>query len=166
MGIYRTDKFGDRFIRYFFARVDHFIAENIHERPVDIYRNLVKNTGSVNGYHIEHILADNEENKNIFGNDEDKFYKERNRLGALLILKASDNISSNNETYVNKLKTYSHGTIWATTLTEDFYHSNPDFSKFCDKYNLDFKPIKVYDINAIEERQKLLFELVKLIWND
>lgn len=158
-----NNSLGIRFIRYFFTRVDHFIAENI-KQPTDSYYNMVRNTGSVNGYHIEHILADNEENKDLFGNDEELFYKERNRLGALLILKGRDNLSSNNETYVKKLKTYSHGTLWARTLTEEFYHKHPDFRDFCNKYHLNFKPIKKYDQEAIEERQKLLFDLVKLIW--
>ena len=153
---------GIRFTRYFFARIDHFIAENI-KQPTDSYYNMVRNTGSVNGYHIEHILADNDENKALFG-DNELFYKERNRLGALLILKGRDNLSSNNEPYKEKLKTYSHGTLWARTLTEEFYHKHPDFMDFCRKYDLDFKPIKRYDQMAIEERQKLLFELAKLIW--
>jgi len=154
---------GIRFTRYFFARIDHFIAENI-KQPTDSYYNMVRNTGSVNGYHIEHILADNDENKALFGDDDELFYKERNRLGALLILKGRDNLSSSNEPYKEKLKTYSHGTLWARTLTEEFYHKHPDFMDFCRKYDLDFKPIKRYDQMAIEERQKLLFELAKLIW--
>ena len=156
---------GIRFIRYFFARVDHFIAENI-KYPTDSYYNMVRNTGSVNGYHIEHILADNDENKALFGDDDELFYKERNRLGALLILKGRDNLSSSNEPYKEKLKTYSHGTLWARTLTEEFYHKHPDFKDFCKRYGLDFKPIKRYYQTAIEERQKLLFKLVKLIWGD
>jgi uncharacterized protein with ParB-like and HNH nuclease domain len=159
-----NNSLGIRFIRYFFARVDHFIAENI-KQPTDNYYNMVRNTGSVNGYHVEHILADNQENRAIFDNDEDLFYKERNRLGSLLILKGRDNLSSNNETYKEKLKTYSHGTLWARTLTEEFYHKNPDFIEFCKKYNLNFKPIKKYDQKAIDERQKLLFDIIKIIWN-
>ena len=64
--------------------------------------NLVVNTGSTNGFHIEHILAENEENYELFGNDEERFKSERNRLGGLLLLKGKDNISSNNETYGKK----------------------------------------------------------------
>ncbi|MCD5407260.1 MAG: DUF262 domain-containing HNH endonuclease family protein [Desulfotomaculum sp.] len=154
-----------RFIRYFFAKIDHFIAENINQ-STDNYYDMVRNTGHVNGYHIEHILAKNKENKMVFNNNEEQFDRERNRLGALLILKGSDNISSSNETYDKKLKTYSHGMLWGRTLIEEFYHNNPDFSIFCKKYNLSFKPIKRYDAVAIEERQKLLFELVKLIWGE
>jgi len=127
---------------------------------------MVKNTGNVYGHHIEHILADNGENKQLFNNDEELFYKERNRLGALLILKGRDNLSSSNERYKEKLKTYSHGTLWARTLTEDFYHKNPDFNDFCKRYNLNFYPIEEFNQEAIEERQRLLFEITKLIWGE
>ncbi|MCK8827813.1 DUF262 domain-containing HNH endonuclease family protein [Natroniella acetigena] len=154
---------GPTFIRYFFSRVDHLIAEECHLQT-DSYYNLVKNRGHVNGYHVEHILADNDENREVFSNEEDLFYSERNRLGALLILKGRDNKSSSNETYKDKLKTYSHATLWAQTLTEDFYHCNPDFNDFIEKYDLNFRPIEVYDQKAVIERQKLLFEIAKIIW--
>ncbi|MGM0438698.1 MAG: DUF262 domain-containing protein [Bacillota bacterium] len=154
---------GPTFIRYFFSRVDHLLAEECNLQTDDYY-NLVKNRGHVNGYHVEHILADNDENRAIFDNEEDLFYSERNRLGALLILKGRDNTSSSNEKYQNKLRTYSHSTLWAQTLTEDFYHCNPDFDDFIGKYNLDFRSIRTYDQQAVNERQKLLFKIAKIIW--
>jgi len=160
-----NNSLGIRFIRYFFARVDHFLSEKINLSTGN-YHNMVKNTGNVYGHHIEHILADNGENKQLFNNDEELFYKERNRLGALLILKGRDNLSSSNERYKEKLKTYSHGTLWARTLTEDFYHKNPDFNDFCKRYNLNFYPIEEFNQEAIEERQRLLFEITKLIWGE
>jgi len=160
-----NNSFGIRFTRYFFARIDHFIAQEV-KLSTDSYYNMVRNTGSVNGYHVEHILTDIDENKQLFNNDEELFYKERNRLGALLILKGRDNLSSNKENYREKLKTYSHGTLWARTLTEDFYHKNPDFDDFCKKYKLQFRPIKEFTQESIEERQKLLFEITKLVWSE
>ena len=153
-----NNSLGRIFLRYFFARIDHFIAENIN-LPTDNYSDMVKSRG----FHIEHILADNDENKELFG-DEETFYKERNRLGSLLLLKGRDNQSSNNEIYKEKIKTYSHGTLWARTLTEEFYHKNPDFYDFSKKYELDFRPLEVYDQSAIEKRQRLLFDIIKLIW--
>ena len=158
-----NNSLGIRFIRYFFARIDHFIAKHI-KVPTDNYYNMVRNTGNINGYHVEHILADNKENRALFQNDEELFYKERNRLGALLILKGRDNLSSNAEVYSDKLKTYSHGTILARTLTKNFYHKHPDFKDFGNNHNLSFNSIDVYDQTAVETRQKLLFELVKIIW--
>jgi hypothetical protein len=96
-----------RFKRYFFARIEKFISINTNLNMKHSLYDLVANTGSVNGFHIEHILAQNEVNKDHFNKDEDLFERERNRLGGLLLLKGKDNISSNNETYENKLKSYS-----------------------------------------------------------
>jgi hypothetical protein len=125
---------------------------------------LVANTGSVNGFHIEHILAQNEENKKIFNDNEDLFERERNRLGGLLLLKGKDNISSNNENYANKLKSYANTLYWNETLREDTYKSKLDFTKMIDKYNLSFRPINEFGPNELEERHKLLFDVARNIW--
>ncbi len=156
---------GIRFIRYFFGRIEHFIANNCKIQCEDYY-NLVRNTGSVSGYHIEHIIADNEENRNLFG-DEELFHSERNRLGALTLLKGRDNLSSGNEAYSKKLETYSGkaNLVWTQSLRNDFYHSNRDFIDFTNKYKLNFKShMDKFDKNTVDERQKLLFDIVKIIW--
>ena len=62
--------------------------------------------------------------------NEGEFEDKRNLLGGLLLLKGLDNISSGNEEYVNKLKTYSRGLIWGHSLCADFYHANKDFVNF------------------------------------
>ena len=89
-------------------------------------------------------------------------------MGGLLLLKGLNNISSGNEEYVDKLKTYSNGLVWGHTLCEDFYHSNLNFTSFNDrlqkKYNVCFKPYVKFDKTALEERTQLLYQLVKIIW--
>lgn len=155
---------GSRFLRYFLARMEHFIGSEAR-LPIDNYHNLVRNRGATYGYHVEHILADNAENRALF-RDEEQFVRERNRLGGLLLLKGRDNQSSGNEPYREKLKTYSHSTRLSETLTADFYHSNLDFADLMKRYNLDFRPIATFDRDALEERQMLYFELAKLIWGD
>jgi uncharacterized protein with ParB-like and HNH nuclease domain len=157
---------GIRFIRYFFGRIEHFIAENC-KIQCENYYDLVRNTGSIGGYHIEHIIADNEENRNLFG-DEELFHSERNRLGALTLLKGRDNLSSGNESYSKKLRTYSGkaNLVWTQSLRDDFYHSNRDFIDFKNKYKLNFKShMDKFDKNTVDERQKLLFDIVKVIWD-
>jgi Protein of unknown function DUF262/Protein of unknown function (DUF1524) len=155
---------GSRFIRYFFSRVEHYICRNA-KLPVDGYYNLVRNNGAVQGYHVEHILADNTENRALF-EDEETFVRERNRLGGLLLLKGRDNQSSGNESYRDKLRTYSHSTRLGATLTDDFYHRNLDFSDFIQATNLPFNPINLFDHSAIDERHHLYFEIAKRIWGD
>lgn len=152
-----------RFKRYFFARVEKFIADNTKMNLKQSMYNLVQNTGNVNGFHIEHILSDNEENQSLF-EDEEKFKSERNRLGGLLLLKGKDNISSSNETYTRKLRTYANTLYWNETLREDTYKSKLDFSNMISKYNLKFRSMPVFGPPELEERHRLLFEIASLIW--
>lgn len=156
---------GKRFLRYFFARIDHFISEE-SQLNTGSYYSLISQAKGKDVYHIEHILAndDKQENLHLFA-DEEEFVAQRNRLGGLVLLKGPDNQSSGNELYPEKLKTYvGNGTLFAQTLLPDFQHSNIGFRVFCKKYNLVFTPYTDFNKVSIEERQKLLFEMVKLIW--
>lgn len=155
--------FNTRFLRYFFTRIEYFLTINTNHKLIDDIWDLTGTIGA-NAYHVEHILGRNEENIKLFDNDEEKFEQERNRLGGLLLLKGRDNQSSGNERYKEKRKTYSGTLLWNQSLTEEFYHSKLDHKNFIDKYSLDLKPYDIFDQNAVDERTKLLFELVKLIW--
>jgi len=154
-----------RFKRYLFARVEKFIADNTHLNMKHSLYDLVQNTGSVNGFHLEHILAENEENLSLFESDEEKFKSERNRLGGLLLLKGKDNISSNNESYKKKLKSYANTLYWNETLREDSYKSKLDFAEMINKYQLSFRPMNEFGPQELEERHKLLFDMASIIWS-
>jgi uncharacterized protein with ParB-like and HNH nuclease domain len=154
-----------RFKRYFFARIEKFIADNTNLNVKHSLYDLVQNTGAVNGFHIEHILSDNDENLALFDGDEEKFKSERNRLGGLLLLKGKDNISSNNESFKKKLKSYANTLYWNETLREDSYKSKLDFTSMIKKYNLKFRPINEFGQAELEERHKLLYEMVGHIWS-
>lgn len=154
-----------RFKRYFFARIERFIAENTRMNMRHNFYDLVKNTGEVNGFHVEHILAENAENYALFNNDAEKFNSERNRLGGLLLLKGRDNISSNNETYSNKLKSYANTLYWNETLREDTYKSKLDLREMMGRYELHLRPMTTFGPLELEERQQLLFQIAKHIWS-
>ena len=154
-----------RFKRYFFARIEKFIATNTKMSMRHNLYDLVVNTGSTNGFHIEHILAENEENHALFNNDDDTFRSERNRLGGLLLLKGKDNISSNNELYKDKLISYANTLYWNETLRQDSYKSHLDFTQWIEKTGLNFRPMDTFGPKELEERQKLLFDIIKYIWN-
>ena len=157
--------FQQTFLRYFFARVEKFIADGIEKNiQARTMRDLVRNTGPVNGYHIEHILSRNEENLALFDHDEEHFEQQRNRLGALLLLNGRENQSSGNEPYEEKLKTYSGGLYWNHSLAGDFYHSKLNTKDFIEKEELDLHPIDIFDQGAIEQRTEVLFEMTKRIW--
>ena len=100
----------------------------------------------------------------LFDGDEERFEQERNRLGAILLLKGRDNISSSNEPYQEKLKTYANTLYWNETLRDDSYKSKLDMAALMKRYDLDLRPLDSFGPDEVEARQKLLFKLVEIIW--
>lgn len=153
-----------RFTRYLFARVDRFIAGSTNSGEKHPFGNLVTKTGTVNGFHIEHILSNNKENLLIYEGDEERFEAERNRLGGVLLLKGKDNISSSNEPFKKKLKSYAKTLHWNESLREDSYKSKKDFTSFMKKEGFKFEAYEKFGPKELESRQKLLFEITKKLW--
>ena len=79
-------------------------------------------------------------------------------------MKGADNISSNNETYKKKLKSYANTLYWNETLREDSYKSKLDFTSMINSHRLNFRPINTFGPHELEERHKLLYEIVSKIW--
>ena len=152
-----------RFKRYYFARVEKFLADNMNLKMKHTFADLVQKTGSKTGFHVEHILSNNKFNLSLFGKDEELFEKERNRLGGLLLLKGKDNQSSNNENYSAKLKSYANTLYWNETLRKDTYKSKLDLTELKKKYNLKLVPL-LFGQREVEARQQLLFDISKIIW--
>jgi hypothetical protein len=158
------DRLNTRFTRYFFGRIEKLLADGMKLQMKHELKELVTLRGAKTGFHIEHILSRNAENIALYENDEERFEQERNRLGGVLLLKGKDNISSNNEVYAKKLQSYANTLYWNETLRSDCYKSKLDFAGFVDAHNLSFRPMDTFGPDELEERQKLLFDLVNLIW--
>lgn len=154
-------------LRYYFARVEQFLCEASKVQMQNPIKDIATKRGQKTGYHIEHILSHNATNKGYFSSEEE-FENKRNLLGGLLLLKGADNISSSNEEFSDKKKTYSVGLLWGHTLCDDFYHTNKDFEAFNKKLGTDtgvqFQSYEQFDKDALEERTKLLYTLTKIIW--
>lgn len=158
------DRLNTRFTRHFFGRVDLLLAKGMNQSPKHALKDLVTLRGAKSGFHIEHILSRNPDNLVLFDNDEERFELERNRLGAVLLLKGKDNISSNNEVYADKLKTYANSLYWNETLREDCYKSKLDFAAFIEAHGLELRSLQSFGASEVEARQRLLFSLSQLIW--
>tara|TARA_R110002111_G_scaffold260867_1_gene332920 strand:- start:31666 stop:33540 length:1875 start_codon:yes stop_codon:yes gene_type:complete len=159
-----VDRLNTRFIRYIFARIEDLLANGMKQQMKHELRHLVTSRGAKTGFHVEHILSRNDENLSLFEGDAERFDQERNRLGGILLLKGKDNISSGNELFLEKLKSYSSTLLWNETLREDCYKSNLDFKTFCKTKQLNFRALTRFGPEELEERQKLLFDLCCLIW--
>lgn len=162
--------YNTRFLRYFLSRIEAFIAKGQRRNLQDSLYNYVSGVGKSNAYHIEHILARNDESRGLFKNpdgeiDEALFENERNRFGGLLLLKGQDNSSSGNEPYKNKIRTYTGSAPYlAQTLVPDFYKSNSSMSAFIQDTGLGFIPEAEFTRAALERRSELLFAITRQIW--
>jgi len=158
------------FLRYFLARIEAFIAQGLKSNLKDLLYNYVRGTGKGNAYHVEHILARNQESRELFKSndgtvDEALFENQRNRFGGLLLLKGQDNSSSGNEPYRAKLKTYTGSAPYlAQTLVPDFYKSHTAMKKFTEDSGLQFEPELQFTRDALERRSELLYAITKKIW--
>ncbi len=158
------DRVNSRFARYLFARVELLLSRGMRQQMPHPLWNLVMNRGAVNGFHIEHILSRNDANLALFANDDERFEQERNRLGGVLLLKGKDNISSGNEPFSQKLKSYANTLLWNETLLADTYKSKLDFAAFAATHKLAFHAVDRFGPAELDDRQALLFELCRLIW--
>ncbi len=126
------------------------------------------NTKTKNPFEVEHIITDHYEWFTDEYADQDDFRRWRNDVGALLLLNKSINASLNDMLYNDKLPKYcsNEGNIYTESLGEQAYINNPQFLKFIKNNNLDFKSYKSFGKTEINERNKLVASLIKLIWND
>jgi hypothetical protein len=159
------DRLNTRFIRYFFGRVEQLLARGMNQNMRHGLKDLVTLRGVKNGFHVEHILSYNDGNRALFDGDEERFEVERNRLGAVLLLKGKDNLSSGNESYADKLRSYAGTLLWNETLCPDCYKSNIDFTRFSAANLLGFRALSRFGPEEVEERHKLLYDLCELIWS-
>ena len=80
-------------------------------------------------------------------------------------MKGKDNISSNDEVYSKKLKSYAKTLHWNESLREDSYKSKKDFDAFMDETGLNFEAMNSFGPDELESRQHLLFEIAKRLWD-
>lgn len=172
-GQFKQVGYGDyntRFLRYFLTRIEAFIAGGLGRQLQDTLYNYVSGTGKGNAYHVEHILARNDESRAFFTTaegelDEALFENERNRFGGLLLLKGQDNMSSSNEPYADKLRTYTGSAPYlAQTLIADFYKSHSAMQNFLQESELKFEAVPQFTRDILDDRSELLYAITKEIW--
>ncbi len=112
---------------------------------------------------VEHIWSDHfEEHQDEF-EDESEFANMRNNIGDLLVLPKSFNASYGALPYEKKLIQYFEQNILAQTLNKNKYRNNPDFLRFVQNSNLDFKSYDTFKRESIIERANLYRNI--LLWN-
>jgi uncharacterized protein with ParB-like and HNH nuclease domain len=176
---FENAKIDGRFSKYVLARVDRFLADTLNEQSFAKQESLhfITHSGSrpTNGFHIEHMFSNNEKIMDQFKNangefDEKLFIDQRNRLGAVILLKGNENIRTSNWVYKKKLKSYQNsGFVWNRILTNSINQASlnnckDDIKNLFKSYEPDEEGLLVR--NAINERQELLFGIIKRIYSN
>jgi len=176
---FEKTKIDGRFSKYVLARVDRYLADLLNEQSFAKQESFHFITHSSNrpthGFHIEHIFSNNEKIMDQFKGDngefdEKMFIDERNRLGAVILLKGNENIRTSNWVYGKKLKSYQNsGFIWNRILTNSINQAslnncNDEIKNFFKSYKPDEDGLLTK--NAINERQELLFKIIEKIFSN
>ena len=152
-----------KYIKNMLARITEFLEEQTDVTPN--YSNYM--APAKNPFEIEHILSDHYERFTDDFNDQTDFNNWRNNIGALLLLHKSINASINDSDFKDKLEAYStKGNIYSASLDYSAYNDHPRFNRFIEENNLPFKPYSKFKKSEIKERNDLVIQLAKLIWNN
>lgn len=156
--------FTKKYIKHMLARITGFIEEQCGVNSN--YLNYI-NYKTKNPFEIEHIICDHYEEFIDEFTDKEDFNRWRNDIGGLLLLHKSINASLNDELYNYKLNSYcsNEGNIYTESLGEQAYINNPRFNKFIKENKLLFEPYDKFGKSEIAKRNKLVIQLVNLVWN-
>jgi len=172
-------KLDGRFTKYILARVDRYLGDLLNEQSFskqESFHFIVHSgTRPVNGFHIEHIFSYNQKIMDQFKDtngdyDEKLFIDERNRLGAAILLKGNENLRTGNWLYEKKVKSYQNsGFVWNRILTNainkaSLNNCTDEIKNFFKSYAPDQEGLLTID--AIDERQELLFKIITKIYSN
>ena len=167
------------FSKYVLMRIDRYLSQLLDKpsyaggKLEDLEEHFNKTTRRRYGMHLEHIYAYNEPNMALFraedgGFDEQAFKLVRNLFGMVLLLKDSQNLSSHNEIYKDKIDTYKKSNfIWNELLAGHLHavdlRNLPDTLRV---EKVDPDNIGAFPKDKVGRRQRFMFNAIKHIWCD
>ncbi|WP_445525336.1 restriction system modified-DNA reader domain-containing protein [Streptomyces cyslabdanicus] len=151
-----------RQVRYLLARLTGFV-----ETACDRGDEMRSYLDSRRPFEIEHIWANHFDRYQPETRTRAEFDSYRNRLGALLLLRKSDNASYQDLPYEQKVDYYQRQNHLAGSLHPNHRERNPGFNKFVREHKLDrfLRPFPKFDKKAIRTRQDLYQRLCEIIWD-
>ncbi|MEU0130606.1 DUF262 domain-containing protein [Streptomyces sp. NPDC006289] len=162
MDAYGLRSNNSRQVRYVLARLTGFV-ETACERGDDMRSYL----DSRRSFEIEHVWANHFDRYQPETGTRAEFDSYRNRLGALLLLRKSDNASYQDLPYEEKVEYYQRQNHLAGALHSNHRERNSSFNKFAKAQKLDrlLRPFPKFDKKAIRARQDLYQRLCEIIWD-
>ncbi len=156
------NQFSRRYIFHLLARITAFTDAG-SGRP-DPFPALV-DRNQKNPFDIEHIWAnDFAQHQGAFATAQE-FAEMRDTVPALLLLPADVNRSLQDQPYSYKVQKYASHHLYTASLSPSAYLNQPQFDAFRTRHTLDFKPFDDFSKDAWAERQRLVGQLVDLVWS-
>lgn len=112
---------------------------------------------------IEHIMPKGCQDKTTYGIGEDEFNIYINRLGNLTLLENTLNKSIKDSLYSEKVKAYKQSKFYLTSSLPELVNHGKDTA--INRTNKLLRSWSNWNKNAIDERQKMLYELSEIIWS-
>ena len=158
---FRKNRRNGKVVRRVLARLTLHVDEGSarHLR----YTNLLE-TG-LNGYDIEHVIADDHEQHYTDWVEKPAFDEERNWIGGLLLLPSRMNRSIGKLEYKEKVGSYQGKNSLAASLGDPEYKQNPAFQSFLAKSGLPFRPYEHFGRDELYERQRLYEQIAEQVWS-
>ena len=153
------------------ARVADFLEEKIEQTNKVSFSGYVDRGKNNKTFDIEHILPNNPVSVQTdlgpnydFDNPRD-FLKERNNIGALILLPRGRNRSVRAKVYSQKISIYSGENVLAQSLHSSFYENNPSLEKFLAETSAPMCKIDFFNKSSISLREELYLFIAKSIWS-
>jgi hypothetical protein len=149
-------------IRQSLARITDYVEQQ--SGMPSRYMDYVSDAGK-NRYEVEHIWANKpDRHQDEFLHPSD-FEDYRNRIGGLLLLPKTFNVSYGASSYEEKLPHYYAQNLLARSLNPQCYEHNPDFLKFIERSGLPFRPHDHFKKTDLDKRGALYCKIAERIWN-
>ncbi len=159
---FRLNGWTIRYMLHILSRITDYIE--VHSGIPSNFQNYV-NREIRNPYDIEHIICDHHDRFVEEYPEKETFDRHRNKFGGLLLLPMDKNRSLNDLTFDRKLPIYYGENLLAKSLNKDCYLNNPQFKRFIEAENLQFRSYTLFNKEALHDRQELYEELAKKIWS-
>lgn len=113
------------------------------------------------GFTIEHVLPGSGP-RGVFSNDRN-YQRKRNRIGALVLIRAAHNKDLGDADYREKVEKYTTMTRLARTFHHSFY--TEESQDILDRLGLPFKPHADFGASDVADRQAVYLRLAELTWS-
>ncbi|TWI69957.1 uncharacterized protein DUF1524 [Pseudoduganella lurida] len=153
------------------ARVADYLENEFEATNKVGFESYVQRGKGNKTFDIEHVLSTNIASVKLdlgadwdFPNDTD-YARDRNSLGALILLSRGRNRSLKDSPYSYKLGVYTSESILAQTLTSSFYSNNPKVSQKVEELELKLEAYGKFNLETLRKRNSAYDQIAEFIWN-